>query len=234
MSMSTKPHATTPMAIEPRRNGSVVVNESEKVDRRVRRTRRQLCEAMLALLVERDYDTITVQEITERADLNRATFYHHFNHKDELLAAALEARFDELVASFGELPVGDALWEERKPEILTFRHVAEHAALYKVLLSDRGMCHVVYRILDYIARYAQTELLATQSATRRATIPEAIIGYHMAGSLVALLSWWLAHDLPYSPEEMAEMAHRLCTNGVASVLEEIEEPRAAHTLATRR
>src|SRR5690554_1736020 len=104
MSTPTKPHATAPMAIEPLANGPTSMNE--KVDRRVRRTRRQLCEAMLALLVERDYDTITVQEITERADLNRATFYHHFNHKDELLTAALEARFDELVASFGELPMG--------------------------------------------------------------------------------------------------------------------------------
>src|SRR5690606_21323881 len=51
---------------------------SEKLDRRIRRTRRLLCEAMLALLVEEEYESITVQQITSRADVNRATFYHHF------------------------------------------------------------------------------------------------------------------------------------------------------------
>ena len=195
----------------------------EKLDRRVRRTRRQLCEAMLTLLVERDYETITVQEITERADLNRATFYHHFTHKDDLLAAALEARFDELVASFGDLPVGHALWHDRTPEILTFRHVAEHADLYKVLLSDRGMCQVVYRIINYIARFTQTKLLTTHESSKTSyhamAIPGVIMAHHVAGSLFALLSWWLAHNMPYTPEEMAEMAHTLCTHGVTAVIE---------------
>jgi AcrR family transcriptional regulator len=191
----------------------------EKVDRRVRRTRRQLCEAMLALIIERDYEEITIQEITQRADLNRATFYHHFTHKDELLAAALEARFDELVASFGVLPTDETLWHDRTPEILTFRHVAEHAALYKVLLSDRGMGQVIYRIVDYIARFAQTKLLATCKPNAKLTIPQSIIAQHIAGSLFALLSWWLANNMPYTPEEMAEMAHVLCTQGTYSVLE---------------
>ena len=173
---------------------------------------------MLALLIERDYEQITVQEITARADLNRATFYHHFNHKDELLAAALEAQHDELVASFGELPKGDALWHDRTPEILTFRHVAEHAALYKVLLSERGMSSVIFRIINYIAHFSQTKLMATQYPRKRLTISEEVVAQHFAGSLFALLSWWVANDMPHSPEEMAEMAHILCTQGVAGVL----------------
>lgn len=199
----------------------IAAAEEEKQDRRVRRTRRLLCEAMLALLVERDYENITVQEITERADLNRATFYHHFNNKDELLAAALEARFDELVASFGELPEGEALLNDRTPEILTFRHVAEHAALYKVLLSDRGMSQVIYRIIAYTARFAEDKLLNAKRSHKSARIPEPIIAHHIAGSLFSLMSWWLANDLPYTPEDMAEMAHTLCTEGTIAVLEDV-------------
>jgi AcrR family transcriptional regulator len=173
---------------------------------------------MLSLLIERDYVSITVQEITIRADLNRATFYHHFNHKDELLTAALEDRFDELVASFGELPKGDAIWDSRTPELLTFRHVAEHAALYKVLLGDRGMGHVIYRIINYIARFTQRKLLSAYPPQFSSGIPEAVVAHHVAGSLFALVSWWVANNLPYSPEEMAEMAHTLCTQGIAAVL----------------
>ena len=200
----------------------------EKVDRRVRRTRRQLCEAMLALLVERDYESITVQEITARADLNRATFYHHFNHKDELLAAALENRFDELVASFGKLPVGSALLDDRTPELLTFRHIAEHAELYKVLLGDRGMGHVIHRIIDYIARFTEHKLLAIHSPPMTTTIPQPIMAYHVAGSVFALISWWVANNLPYTPEEMAEMAHSLCTHGLTAALAPESHHQATH------
>jgi AcrR family transcriptional regulator len=205
-----------------------LANPDEKLDRRVRRTRRQLCEAMLALLVERDYESITVQEITTRADLNRATFYHHFNHKDELLAAALEDRFDELVASFGELPVGSAMLDDRTPELLTFRHIAEHAELYKVLLGDRGMGHVIYRIINYIARFTEHKLLATHSPHITTTIPQPIMAHHVAGSVFALISWWVANDLPYTPEEMAEMAHSLCTHGLMAALAPESHHQATH------
>jgi AcrR family transcriptional regulator len=206
-----------------------LANSDEKLDRRVRRTRRQLCEAMLALLVERDYESITVQEITERADLNRATFYHHFNHKDELLTAALEDRFDELVASFGELPKGNAIWGDHTPELLTFRHIAEHADLYKVLLGERGMGHVIHRIINYIARFTQNKLLTAHPSRTPSNITEAVIAHHVAGSLFALMSWWVTNNLPYTPEEMAEMAHILCTNGVAAVLG--AETEAIHSSA---
>jgi AcrR family transcriptional regulator len=197
----------------------MLTHTDEKIDRRIRRTRRQLSDAMLALLVEQDYESITVQEITARADLNRATFYHHFTHKDELLAAALEDRFDELVASFGEHPNGITPWDDRTPDLLTFRHVAEHAALYKVLLGDRGMGQVIHRIIHYIARYSQHKLLTSCPPHPHAAIPDVVIAQHIAGSLFALISWWVANDLPYTPEEMTEMSHTLCTHGVASVLE---------------
>jgi AcrR family transcriptional regulator len=196
----------------------IATGTDEKLDRRVRRTRRQLSNAMLELLVERDYESITVQEITTRADLNRATFYHHFNHKDELLAAALEDRFDELVASFGDLPTGIALWEDRTPELLTFRHVAEYAPLYKVLLGDRGMGHVIHRIINYIARITQQKLHNAHPSHTSSPIPDAVIAHHVAGSLFALISWWVTNNLPYTPEEMAEMSHQLCTKGVTAVL----------------
>lgn len=208
-------------------------NPDEKLDRRVRRTRRQLCEAMLALLVERSYESITVQEITERADLNRATFYHHFTHKDELLAAALEDRFDELIASFGELPTGKALWEDRTSELLTFRHVAEHADLYKVLLGDRGMGQVIHRIINYIARFTEHKFLTSQSAHITTTIPQPLIAQHVAGSLFALLSWWVTHNLPYTPEEMAEMSHTMCSHGILAMLDTVPAsiPASPHPLA---
>ena len=53
----------------------------QKLDRRVRRTRRLLAEALVALIIEKEYETISITDITERADLNRATFYLHYGSK---------------------------------------------------------------------------------------------------------------------------------------------------------
>ncbi|MCB0141244.1 MAG: helix-turn-helix transcriptional regulator, partial [Caldilineaceae bacterium] len=61
---------------------------AKTVDRRVRRSRKLLGEALLELVVEKPFGDITVQDIADRADMNRATFYLHFQSKEELLQSA--------------------------------------------------------------------------------------------------------------------------------------------------
>ena len=69
----------------------------EKVDRRIRRTRNQLGQALRELIIEKSYEAITIQDIADRADVNRATFYLHYGTKEELLVTSLTEIFDELV-----------------------------------------------------------------------------------------------------------------------------------------
>ena len=65
----------------------------EKADRRIRRTQKSLHDALIALVLRKNYDLITIQEILDRADVGRATFYSHFKGKDELLiSGAYELR----------------------------------------------------------------------------------------------------------------------------------------------
>src|SRR4051794_40298577 len=74
------------------------MTEPSTIDRRSRRTKRALHAAVLNLAEEKDLDSISVREITDRADINRATFYQHFRDKDELVSSALDALFDEVTA----------------------------------------------------------------------------------------------------------------------------------------
>jgi hypothetical protein len=78
---------------------------------------------------------------------------------------------------------------------------------------------VVYRIIDYIARFTQTKLLPTHPALKQSAIPDVVMAYHTAGSLFSLLSWWVNHNMPYSPEEMAQMSHDLCVHGISAQVE---------------
>jgi AcrR family transcriptional regulator len=192
---------------------------TQKVDRRVRRTRHMLSQALLSLIQEEAYEAITIQAITDRADLNRATFYLHYGSKEELLIASLEAMFDELVSTFDEATVDRPIWGSKTAELLTFQHVAEHAALYKVLLGERGMGYIVYRIINYIADFSYQQLTASLAPGTKLPVPAAIINHHIAGSTFALLSWWLEQDMPYSPAYMADVVHTLCVHGTLPLID---------------
>ncbi|MFO7537830.1 MAG: TetR/AcrR family transcriptional regulator [Chloroflexota bacterium] len=193
----------------------------QKLDRRVRRTRRLLREALLALMQEQPFETITIQEITDRADLNRATFYLHYGSKDELLADGLEASFDELVAQFDELSPENPVWDDISSILLTFRHMADHADLYKMLLSEKGSSYIVFRIINYTAAYGRQQLQASLPPGTPLPVTSELVCHHIAGSLFALVAWWLQNDMPYSADYMADMTKRLCAEGTVAVLGEL-------------
>ena len=184
-----------------------------KVDRRVLRTRKLLAEAMLSLLLQKDYDDVTIQDITEAADLNRATFYLHYGSKEELLVAALEARFEKLVARINKQWGIDQNWDDPSDFQLVYEHAAEYAPLYKVLLGDKGRAHVIHRIIDYITEVQMATCQEVFPNVSGLSIPLEVINRHIAGSLYSLLSWWIANDMPHSAEYMAHATHRLCMQG---------------------
>ena len=78
------------------------------MDRRKRRTRKYLGKALLELVQEKKWDQITIQDITDRADINRATFYLHYGSKEELLAESLEEYFDALVEQIASKTIDKA------------------------------------------------------------------------------------------------------------------------------
>lgn len=86
---------------ETMQSGSAVAGAVESTDPRILRSRRMLMDALLKLLDEKEFDAISVQEIADRATLNRATFYLHYPDKNALLQAMTAARFHELIARRG-------------------------------------------------------------------------------------------------------------------------------------
>ena len=182
------------------------------MDRRVRRTRKLLGTALLELVKEKKFDQITIQDITDRGDLNRATFYLHYGSKEELLADSLEGHFDALVQQITTLTVDKPIWENPDADELVYAHVAEHADLYRVLLGENGLGYVINRVIDYIAQFSEFQLQAG-IGQYQSPVPIEIMARHVAGSLYALVTWWLMNDMPYTPRQMAEMSTRLCVTG---------------------
>lgn len=122
----------------PHASNNVPDHHDPPLDRRQRRTRAALHDALFALLNERDYAAITVKDIAEQADIARKTFYLHYADKDALLWDSLESLFDDLVAEMGALDAETLLADGKPLSYPLFAHVRAHAPVYRALLGEHG------------------------------------------------------------------------------------------------
>lgn len=191
----------------------------KKQDRRVVRTLGLLQEAMLTLLQQKAFTAITVQDITEAANLNRATFYLHYQDKESLLIDSLNVHFDQLVEEIDREMDGQSILESSLPERHVFYHVAAHRELYEVLLSPTGPGFVMQRMIDYIASFGVNRMRAQFPENQEIEAVLPLISQHVAGGLFALLRWWMQQGMPKTPEDMAEIVHALANVGVVGFLQ---------------
>ena len=192
------------------------MNEKRDGDRRIQRTRHMLSDALFALIVERGYDAITVQDITERANVGRATFYLHYKDKEELLSASLRQLVNELTQYVEPNPDSSATYKTLSVRV--FQHIAQRHDLYHALLGESGPPIISIRMKRYLAVLIQNYVITPLIARGKAIVDPELLAAHAAGSLLALLVWWLDHNLAQSAEEMGTLFWRLMTPGIEDVL----------------
>lgn len=183
---------------------------ARRLDRRVLRTRKLLREAMMDLIMEEGYDAISIQDITDKANLGRATFYLHFKDKDELLLEVMQEFLTDFLEQVPQLT--EAQWRLDDSKALTrlFDFAAEHYDLYRILIIGSGGITAARQLQHNVAKNIQT-YIETEVAEQHSTpvVPVDFIANHFSGSLLATIYWWLDSDLPYTAEEMAEMFQKV-------------------------
>ncbi len=193
----------------------------KKVDPRVVRSRQQLRTALVSLIEEKGFDALTVQDITDRAELNRATFYLHYRDKQDLLEKSLRDAIDELMADLGASTdeQGQLVIDESpRPIKAVFEHVAQHAQFYRVMLSAEGVPAFSAGVREYMATITLRWLSALQPHARQSRVPLEIVASSLSWSLLGVLIWWLEHDMPHPPNYMAEQFRLLMTLDLRQVL----------------
>ena len=205
--------------------------EDKKTDRRTSRTRRLLRDSLLSLILEKGYDAVTIEEITERADLGRTTFYLHYRDKEELLLESIDALVDDLLQAIAQVPL--SAWKPgieasphseeglQTPILFIFEHAARHADLYRIILRGEGRSKATDRLREIILRAARSFIevrLARERPSIRPLVPLEVFTNYFAGALLGSLTWWLESDLPYPPQQMAEMFERLFFQGARQAL----------------
>lgn len=178
-------------------------------DRRVRRTRRMVQEALVALILEKGYDAVTVTDIIDRADVGRSTFYAHFSDKRDVLYSNL----DEL--AFLHPKPREETGELFAFSLPMFEHVREQRRLVRALLGRRGGGHVVEHGEQLLTAIVKDELLA---AGARASAALDLLVVCVVGAFMGLLRAWLDDETTATPAELDAAFRAAVVPGVRAAL----------------
>jgi len=190
--------------------------KSNKLDRRVKYTRMVLKESFINLLEKKDISQITIKEICEDADINRATFYAHYNDQYDLLRKIEEELLDNIRAYLEELneknnKVNPVLLAER-----IFKYIKENAKICKLLLSERGGLNFQKQVMTLVYDTIINELTGDNRITKEDA--EYVYSFTITGC-VGIVQKWLDEDMRKSTRYMAEMIIKL-TMGLINLSKE--------------
>ncbi|MEZ4615582.1 MAG: TetR/AcrR family transcriptional regulator [Caldilineaceae bacterium] len=195
-----------------------MMGEERKSDRRSARSQQLLHRALLELMQEKRYDKITIQDIIDRADLGRSTFYAHYRDKEDLLVSNFERMLEGFSAHW--LPQASETTTSTTHQLhvaALFHHAREFHDLYQALVWGRGI-ELIYKQAQHYLRKRVEEVLQTMVATGiEPQMPLPLLANHIAATLGTLLRWWLEAGMPYTPEEMDHYFHQL----IAPVVEQV-------------
>jgi AcrR family transcriptional regulator len=196
-----------PMKLKPRKN-----------DRRASRTRRALNDALIGLILEKRYDSITVQHVIDRANVGRSTFYAHYRDKEDLLRSS----FEDFLGMFGSHMQWQNLKDGRTVPVLElFRHLQDFHNFYQALARSRKT-DLLYKIgPSHMAKSIEQSLItwSPKLGVQQSIVPLPVLSHYLASALLAMLKWWLEQEMPYSPERMDEMFHALVLPGLRAALD---------------
>jgi AcrR family transcriptional regulator len=174
-------------------------------------TERLLRDILVNLILENGYDRISIKDITEKAGIDRTTFYLHFKDKDDLYSRCRRSVIDELL----ELREGrSGPW----PGVLvTFEHMARNSELWLALFMTEGIASPEDGLRDYIVR-SMTPILEAQLG-EEGIDPGLVVplAHYLNGALRGLARWWLEAGRPIGADEIGRLFLELAARGITSL-----------------
>jgi AcrR family transcriptional regulator len=169
------------------------VTVAKRKDRRIERTQQLIRGALISLIKEKGFEALTVQQIIDRANVGRATFYAHFDNKDDLLASG----FDDLRASLTtrqrEAFSRGRTLEERvcgsSEEV--FAHTHEYRDVFRAMVGKRSGAAVQRLLHKLMVELIREDVKGSVARRDSRAVPAEALVQFIAGALFGLLMWWL-------------------------------------------
>ncbi|MCC7205773.1 MAG: TetR/AcrR family transcriptional regulator [Anaerolineae bacterium] len=189
----------------------VVDPTGNRFERRKQRTRALLRQAAIDIMLERGYDAVTVQDIVNRADVGRGTFYIHFKDKEDLLWSVIDEQLNDLHRQIQQIAL-DRPFEERVYFIwlLNFQYVADNRRLIHMALGPKGHGPLAYRVYFRMAGMMLTDL-PSFAPRMPFKLPFEFMANYLIGAQMQITVWWLDHMDDYSAQDIARMFYQMTT-----------------------
>lgn len=191
------------------------MSKKNKVDPRVKRTKKLLRDALIQLLKEKDLSSITVQDITDKAELTRGTFYLHYRDKQHFLIQSTDEMLNDLIEQVKSPKMEKKYSNSDKinPPVSflnLFKYIAEDSEYFRLMLSDSGFPQFRSHLLNLVQKQIYGELISSvvQSEEQLAISKEILISY-ITSAHIGVICTWLEDGMKFSPEYMAAQLTQL-------------------------
>jgi AcrR family transcriptional regulator len=177
------------------------------MDRRQKKTREAIFGAFSELLSKKNYNSITVQEIIDTANVGRTTFYAHFETKDFLLKALCEELFDHIIDTEMGLPHGHKHYSCGYESDSVFLHLLKHLQenylnILELLSSENN--EIFLRYFKSNLKKLVVSQFSENGRFKNKSLPEDYLVNHISSSFVETVSWWISGNMTDSPEKITE------------------------------
>jgi AcrR family transcriptional regulator len=180
-----------------------------KTDRRILRTKQSITKSFLELFSEKDFEQITINEIAERANVNRGTVYLHYSDKYDLLDRCIEEHINELISLCHKREddsLKHAMVQEPKP---IFDYFREHFPFFSAMFSNQR----AFLFRDQLLKFISVNLMVKmERPDNTPIIDNEIKAQFMASAFIGIVEWWIRHQMPQSTQFMADQVRNLFEN----------------------
>ncbi|MCK9478857.1 MAG: TetR family transcriptional regulator C-terminal domain-containing protein [Firmicutes bacterium] len=189
-----------------------------KTDRRTQRTRKLFEDALIKLLKTKDINKITISDLSKEVDLNRGTFYIHYNDIYHLLESIEENLIYELERLSENLPHqnGRHLFDEELSIIIkALEFIDEQRETFKVLLNEQGNLHFLSKIKNTFSQKLLSNFLNT--ATTADKKYNSIMSSFLISGFIGIVQEWIKDDSDMSTFELATVILKMLKSSTSNL-----------------
>ena len=172
-------------------------------DRRVKLTKKILKESLIELMHTKAINDISIKKVCETADINRSTFYHHYQSPQELYDDLINDIAVEINNIIEKNRQGNCTQSETIAEILTY--VEENRELFLVILSEKGNISIGERLNNIVGQF-----LGANSSSELSKY----CAHFISAGLTNIIWMWLGNENRLPPKQIAELITTIITYGV--------------------
>lgn len=191
---------------------------AKNADRRVRKTKQVLRQGLVKLMTQKSVQTITVKELCETCDINRGTFYAHYNDVFDLLNKIEDEMLEQMKAMLEQYELLNIGQSYKNISVLCyiFEFLQQNADMCRVLLCNNGDIAFVEQVKDLVKRRFMHEWYI--QFPQGDSAPSEFAFTFIVSGCIGVLQSWLLHDMPQSAEQLAHMVDIIIMKGAASMV----------------